>query len=492
MESNRNYEQILRLARGGATRFALFEYKRFGLDKVLHNEDIACLHGRLYKDLFLSHSGDEALEFAALSAEKYELAFKETLGFYSGINAATMSLLAGFSEDMIGEKAHRILNLLPETKDLSSEAKYFVEATRAEAQFLAGDLLSAQKSLRTAIDHDPLNYIAHASTLKQFGMIAEHRGISYDGLNAFRPPIAVHFAGHMFGICEGVKVDFPCLSEAQISFLEVQISELIQAQDIGFGYGALAAGADIMIAEAILEEGGELHVILPSSEEKFIEASVRPYGEDWVKRFERCLSKASTFQVIFADASWEASALEKEASLSSMGAAIRRAESLSVPSAQILIWDGETGPVGTASDANLWDVTKRPRYVLPYVGERTHPGPDFVATPKFDKAVFSLKTDLCDQIPKFNDLRLAVKRALTHRKGSNLEIKQVLCSEVMSAKNFVGDLLNIAQPGSVVLSEKVANLITLYHFDDYHSDLIGALENGEKVYALREKGTDFI
>ena len=33
------------------------------------------------------------------------------------------------------------------------------------------------------------------------------------------------------------------------------------------GYGQLACGADILIAEALLDRGGELHVVLPFAEE---------------------------------------------------------------------------------------------------------------------------------------------------------------------------------------------------------------------------------
>ena len=42
-------------------------------------------------------------------------------------------------------------------------------------------------------------------------------------------------------------------------------------------YGPLACGADILIAEAILERGGELHVVLPFAEEDFLRTSVRAW-----------------------------------------------------------------------------------------------------------------------------------------------------------------------------------------------------------------------
>ena len=47
--------------------------------------------------------------------------------------------------------------------------------------------------------------------------------------------------------------------------------------DIGFGFGALAAGAELLAAEALLERGAELHVILPSDAASFAAAFVDPH-----------------------------------------------------------------------------------------------------------------------------------------------------------------------------------------------------------------------
>ena len=63
---------ILDLARHGSVRFALSEFVHQGLDKVRHDEDTMALHGRLYKDLFLSQSGRHAIDSARESASKYE------------------------------------------------------------------------------------------------------------------------------------------------------------------------------------------------------------------------------------------------------------------------------------------------------------------------------------------------------------------------------------------------------------------------------------
>ena len=46
-------------------------------------------------------------------------------------------------------------------------------------------------------------------------------------------------------------------------------------------YGSLACGADMLVAEAILARGGELHVVLPFAEEDFLKTSVHVGGPEW-------------------------------------------------------------------------------------------------------------------------------------------------------------------------------------------------------------------
>ena len=50
-------------------------------------------------------------------------------------------------------------------------------------------------------------------------------------------------------------------------------------------YGPLACGADILVAEAILARGGELHVVLPFAEEDFLRTSVHVGGPEWDARY---------------------------------------------------------------------------------------------------------------------------------------------------------------------------------------------------------------
>jgi len=162
---------VLALARAGALDFALSEYERFGLSAIRDNEDIMALNGRLSKDLYLRSSGQEAQKHAAAAARKYELAFQNTLGYYSGVNSATMALMADLPEERVMARIEAIEALLPVSLEITPTDHYFVEATRAECFLLRGAREKAVAALHAAIDFDPLNYAAHASTLKQFMMI---------------------------------------------------------------------------------------------------------------------------------------------------------------------------------------------------------------------------------------------------------------------------------------------------------------------------------
>jgi len=137
---------------------------------------------------------------------------------------------------------------------------------------LSKDLyLRSSGQVHAAIDFDPLNYAAHASTLKQFMMIATKRGDDLGWLSEFRPPRPLHYAGH-------IRLN---LTESEEADMRITISDALQQKDVGFGFGALAAGGDILFAEALLEQGAELHLVLPCEPDLFKRESVMPFGEEW-------------------------------------------------------------------------------------------------------------------------------------------------------------------------------------------------------------------
>ncbi len=483
---SRKHAAVLALARAGSLDFALSEYMRLGMNDIRHHEDIMALGGRLYKDLYLAHQGQDAKEFARLSAEKYEDAYQDTSGFYSGINAATMSLLGGVPAKMIQMRAQRLLEILPASADIENDV-YFTEATRAEAYFLLAETDKAWASLQRAINYDPLNFTAHASTLKQFAMIARARGDDVTWLSEFTPPKAVQFAGHIFGY-EGEVDGVPVLSQAITYELAEKISDIIQVNDIGFGYGALAAGSDIMIAESLLEEGGELHVILPVARNSFIAASVAPFGESWVARFDACMTSATSITIFDDHGAWPDHMLQHRGSIMAMGGAIRRSDELAIKAGQLLVWNGEKGAQGTAFDAQLWHDSGRPQYILAYPWARNVKPHGTVQSDYHYQAVLSRSGG--GNTIVFDDLSEALKAATEARQGTPDIMQGISVKLRSSAKRDAAEYPDLcsALPGAIHVDELAANYIAVHHGADYKVSFMGLTDQGLRVFALQERG----
>lgn len=104
-----------------------------------------------------------------------------------------------------------------------------------------------------------------------------------------RKAVVIHYTGHRI-LHSRAKSRFPVRREAEVARI---IARIIKRERVMAGYGGLASGSDILIAEALLASGAQLHVILPCDEEGFVRSSVAEAGEVWIGRF-RALIEAST------------------------------------------------------------------------------------------------------------------------------------------------------------------------------------------------------
>ncbi|MDG2528005.1 adenylate/guanylate cyclase domain-containing protein [Caulobacter endophyticus] len=345
---------MLSLARAGATDFARAEFVRLGLS-ASNDPEALSLGARLLKDVALTADGARRRAFARASARGYVAAAANGGGPYGLVNAATMSLLAG--------EAARTADLAMAALDAGAaagqgDADYFHRASRAEALFLLGRRDEAADMLAAAVASAPASLSAHASTLRQLSMIAAEIGAPTAWLEILRPPATAHFTGHMFAVRE----------PAEEAVLKARMADLLRARRIGFGYGGLAAGADILWAETLLAAGGELHVVAPLALASYVETSVRPFGERWVGRFEACLARATSVRFAARDPYAGDDEVFAYASRFAVGCAILRAEGLSTQAVQVAVWDGRpaAGPAGAAADVAYWRETGRPQAILPF------------------------------------------------------------------------------------------------------------------------------
>ena len=480
------HKAILALARAGSTKLALSEYDRYGLNSVRHHEDIMSLDARLSKDLYLASSGKEALEHARDAAHKYEAAYKDSHGFYSGINAATMALVANMPSEQITDRSRNILDSLPTKENLTSEEHYFIEATRAECFLLLGKLQEARKSLVSAISHDPLNYTAHASTLKQFRMILAHQNLSNDWLSKLTAPQAVHFAGHIFGL-EGEDTQaVRSLSKAQIKALKIQISDAIQKHDIGFAYGALAAGSDIVMAEAFLEEGVELNLVLPTSKTDFIEKSVIPFGKGWKTRFTKCFKLAHSVAILSDSETWPSAHENKFCGQFAMGQAILKSQVLSTRVSQLLIWNEKSDGTYTSIHAQDWSKTGRDQIITNLTTSSVKSNKPVLAPSKTDTVICMARSDN-DKIEMFETVLDAARKAFKIKTSkSNVQIGLHASNKTSHNEDTSISLANAAFTNGIAASENFASLLALSDEDEFHINYAGSLGN-IRAYTLSSR-----
>jgi hypothetical protein len=96
------------------------------------------------------------------------------------------------------------------------------------------------------------------------------------------------YAGSQPDSADRAKPRLPQSAEDEV---KTRIRGLLQDLQPRLVYGALAAGADIIVAEAALEEGIPFQAILPFDVDTFRDTSVSGSGDRWIGRYDRLISE---------------------------------------------------------------------------------------------------------------------------------------------------------------------------------------------------------
>lgn len=341
---------IAALARAGASRRAWALFKAGGWAERANDPAALSLKGRLLKDQAHHAAGPERWRLFGAAAAAYGTAHALAAAPYRAINSATAQLLAG-NVAAAQQGAREVLALL-EDPGVARDTPYFLAATRAEALLLLGDQGGAAEAMAVAVTADPDGWDDRARTLAQLRAIIAAQGGPADWLALFAPPASLHFAGHMALAAGG---------EAEAA-LRVATDDLLARHRIGSGWGALAAGSDIVIAERLVSAGGALHVVLPSPPDSFAAQSVIPAGGDWQRRFDALLASAYSVRIAANLPGRLHDALATEqAGLLAIGAARLNARRLGSAAVQWLVEDEHGGGPNTARQAAHWPADAGPQ-----------------------------------------------------------------------------------------------------------------------------------
>lgn len=344
---------IAALLRAGAVDRAasLFEAGGFAANQA--DPAALAVKGRLLKAYARRAPVVRRQELMGQAAEAYAAANALAPAPYLAINAATLHLLAGDGESA-ESGAQAVLDLL-DAPVAPADTPYFLAATRAEARLLLGDEGGARLALAQAVAHDPDGWDDRASTLVQLREIIARQGGDPAWLDRFAPPVSLHFAGHM-GLAAGGA------GEAELA---AELDRLLPQLNIGFAWGALAAGADIIIAERLMQSGVEVHAVLPCPPDRFVLQSVAPAGDAWVARFRALLDAVASLSVADPDPATRHDPLATAfAGELAIGGALRNAARYAAPACQLIVADEQGGGANTARQAAMWHGAMGPRHTL--------------------------------------------------------------------------------------------------------------------------------
>ncbi|MDB5413249.1 MAG: hypothetical protein JWR10_1584 [Rubritepida sp.] len=332
------FHAVLALARSGATAPALSLFQRLGLQGA-DDPEVAALEARLLKDRALDAPAAARAGLLARSRDLYLAVWRERGIGYHGVNAATLTLLIGdpagaavLASEVIA--AHR------------DDGDYWSAATLAEAHLVAGDTLRAFTALDVAASRPDGDAAMRAATRRQLRRVLRALRLSQDLLSILPAPLTLHFCGHLPG------TDWDAEREAQLS---QAIDAALDQEAPGAAFGSLAAGADILVAEALIRRGVRPNLVLPMPLDRFVARSVSPFGEGWVQRFEACRAVSEVTMVDeppFPGDDLDLALVSRRA----MGLAHLRARHIEGKALQIALWDGRppAGAAGTARDAVVW------------------------------------------------------------------------------------------------------------------------------------------
>lgn len=344
------YHLVLALAKCDATQRALdcfYHYKLY-----LHpSEDVLALEALILKHLAFASYDAVSLRKAA---DSYHRILSQAGGYYRAINAATLYLLSGDRGQSVALAQHALELAAQDEGDL-----FFKMATQAAALLMLDRQSDAKQVIDAVACLEGDNLQRRARTRQRLKLICDYLHLDASILDSLLPETVVYYCGHIF--------DQTILPEQEAELVR-RIESILSENKVAIAYGSLAAGADILFAECILQRGGELNVWLPFKKSDFCEAAVQPAGAAWLARFESCLARAHSVSYATDSSFMKDDSLFEYCADVSMGMSIMRANILSARVLQVAVWNEIASArfSGTRRNVNKWRDLGHSACVIPY------------------------------------------------------------------------------------------------------------------------------
>lgn len=326
------------------------------------DEETLGMLARTYKDFWLQATDDETRTHQLrLARDAYLTAYELSGGYWTAINAATLSLVlddTARAQTLAQEVRAACLAELASGQS-SYDDRYWPLATLGEAALILNEPDEAVARYCAAAEASK-NYGELASTRRNARLLLAHLQIDGAGVEAcLRLPRVVVCAGHMIDQPTREQARFPVRLEAAV---RAELRARLEGMGAGIGYSSAACGTDILFLETLHELGGETNIVLPYNREEFIKDSVAVGPDDsWRERFERALARAASVVVASEQQIGEGGLSYEYCNLMLQGLGTIRAEQLDTGLTPLAVWDGRAGDGhgGTASFIAQWRATGR-------------------------------------------------------------------------------------------------------------------------------------
>ena len=280
----------------------------------------------------------------AIARDAYLRAFRVTRGTWTGINAATLTLIAGDKGGArsLAREVLEILDALPDTE----RGNFWSSATAGEAALILSDVVSAKARYRHALSFAPRAFGDHRSARDNALAVLVALGQPQSGFDdVFGGVTVAVFSGHTIDPPGRAKPRFPSNDEPRVATAIVQA---IEAHGIEIGVSAAACGADILFLEAMQAAGKETQIVLPHPADIFRCISVTDIGgPGWGERFDSVLARANEVTVL-AQHPGENLAYQFQGAVMA-GTALLRADTVGGRALGLALWNGQVGGVGGTS-----------------------------------------------------------------------------------------------------------------------------------------------